>query len=1030
MVDVDKFSDAELRTKLLEFGFPVMPITGTTRKIMAKKLKLLLENRDKTGSRNDNRRSLGKYSSEDESDTDVKAVKNQKNRRVTMGPVSSTSRTSMKSTEEQEEVSSSPHKPIRAQTSSTNTSTITTSKVIRPTQDYFDTGSDSESDVVVSSNKNFISNSRDEDSFDDMEFNRRPSAKSPFSSTYASFSSGRNVSFSGTSSPSRHTSYGETAGLAGSLASDYAADKLNQIRTRLSVGSPAYDRPYSPASEVKLTERDTPFLSNFTRRLSALSTSKKGEFDNKSDLVKEHDSNGMYGRSYLSNFRATKGRDPTYEYKTRQSSGGKSNFVSYGVLAVAAMFFILLAVVYLGMMSDTSMVTSGFISPICDFDDPEVKRGVNCIPQDETQNAINLLNSIKSELHKRAVAHRCFDSTIKPQMTELEIVSFCQTNYAIKDAVMIRRDLKNLEVMTFVNPEWGIVVAQTEKNDGAIVLEDVVKNMEQVVFNQDIKITSLVILEPNLPYKCVFLNYVVNVLYALALIGIIFVVLILMRYVFKIYTLYEQKQKNEVNALVEKILEILQNTSCEHPDTSYVVINHVRDAILSVKERKAKQHLWEKAIKYINENESRVRTEVQTVHGESFDVWRWIGSANLSMTGDTTDFTYLPGRRIVDVDYLINQLLQFPHRPLFFCRSADITIKNEIREGFFSIYVLRCNRCLREHSICNEEPKTEMLDVNLAFVAGILSLKLDLYQLNELCSAIHIPTISGKDFNRYKAEIKEIYNDSKSKDNKSGFVNEDILTSTPKQSQVPQRLITALGVVDSSIIQPDFENKKKAFLCELDRSVDAIEVLTKSQKDCELWLAERKKRLTASNFGKVCKLLNSTDRTNVAKNILYSTFKGNIYTKYGQEHEQTAIMQFEQVTGKKVQKCGLVVHKAHSFLAASPDGVIEEEKALVEIKCPYKARESTIEQAFFNKEITFATFEGGKLKLKKNDKYYYQVQGQLHVTNHNFCYFVVWTPKGMAFEVIERDVGCWEEMFPKLEKFYFEHMLPEILTNA
>lgn len=104
---------------------------------------------------------------------------------------------------------------------------------------------------------------------------------------------------------------------------------------------------------------------------------------------------------------------------------------------------------------------------------------------------------------------------------------------------------------------------------------------------------------------------------------------------------------------MEKILEILQSTSCDHPETSYVVINHVRDAILNVKERKgdfnclcfesvsfksyfvraAKQKLWEKAVKYINENESRVRTEVQTVHGESFDVWRWIGGANLSMTG-------------------------------------------------------------------------------------------------------------------------------------------------------------------------------------------------------------------------------------------------------------------------------------------------------------------------------------------------------------------------------------------------------------
>lgn len=83
MVDVDKLSDAELRTKLLEFGFPVMPITGTTRKVMVKKLKLLMENRKKTGGQD--RKSLGRYSSEEESDNDVKSSGTRgKSRRATM----------------------------------------------------------------------------------------------------------------------------------------------------------------------------------------------------------------------------------------------------------------------------------------------------------------------------------------------------------------------------------------------------------------------------------------------------------------------------------------------------------------------------------------------------------------------------------------------------------------------------------------------------------------------------------------------------------------------------------------------------------------------------------------------------------------------------------------------------------------------------------------------------------------------------------------------------------------------------------
>lgn len=47
MVNVDNLTDSELRSKLIEYGFPVMPITNTTRKVMVKKLKLLMENKNK-----------------------------------------------------------------------------------------------------------------------------------------------------------------------------------------------------------------------------------------------------------------------------------------------------------------------------------------------------------------------------------------------------------------------------------------------------------------------------------------------------------------------------------------------------------------------------------------------------------------------------------------------------------------------------------------------------------------------------------------------------------------------------------------------------------------------------------------------------------------------------------------------------------------------------------------------------------------------------------------------------------------------
>jgi len=40
-------------------------------------------------------------------------------------------------------------------------------------------------------------------------------------------------------------------------------------------------------------------------------------------------------------------------------------------------------------------------------------------------------------------------------------------------------------------------------------------------------------------------------------------------------------------------------------------------------------------------------------------------------------------------------------------------------------------------------------------------------------------------------------------------------------------------------------------------------------------------------------------------------------------------------------------------------------------------------------------FIDGELKLKTSHDYYYQVQGKLHIADRKYCYFVVWTLKGI-----------------------------------
>ncbi|XP_076310048.1 inner nuclear membrane protein Man1-like [Tachypleus tridentatus] len=46
--------------------------------------------------------------------------------------------------------------------------------------------------------------------------------------------------------------------------------------------------------------------------------------------------------------------------------------------------------------------------------------------------------------------------------------------------------------------------------------------------------------------------------------------------------------------------------------------------LIPLSERKSKENLWKKVVKFLEENESRVRVEDQYIAGEVFSVWRWI----------------------------------------------------------------------------------------------------------------------------------------------------------------------------------------------------------------------------------------------------------------------------------------------------------------------------------------------------------------------------------------------------------------------
>lgn len=213
---------------------------------------------------------------------------------------------------------------------------------------------------------------------------------------------------------------------------------------------------------------------------------------------------------------------------------------------------------------------------------------------------------------------------------------------------------------------------------------------------------------------------------------------------------------------------------------------------------------------------------------------------------------------------------------------------------------------------------------------------------------------------------------------------------------------------------------------------------TRNQSLSELWRAKRRRLITASHFGSICTKKPSTKRAPEVKSIRATNFKDSPAMRFGREHEAVALEILESKINQKIDKCGLVIDEEYEMLACSPDGFIEKENAIVELKSLYKGRALTPTEAIKSVDIYKGIFKNknNPTEMKESHRYYYQVQGQLHITNSSFCYFVVYTEKGtnsddkggIHYIKVKPDLKFWDEkMKPKLLLFWEHALLPEIV---
>lgn len=218
-----------------------------------------------------------------------------------------------------------------------------------------------------------------------------------------------------------------------------------------------------------------------------------------------------------------------------------------------------------------------------------------------------------------------------------------------------------------------------------------------------------------------------------------------------------------------------------------------------------------------------------------------------------------------------------------------------------------------------------------------------------------------------------------------------------------------------------------------------IEENTRNQAQSFHWFAVRSRRITGSKCGRI--LCQQKSTVPLLKSVLYSKPLSYLPAiDWGVKHESSACAAYVAYmvsighNNLSTQTCGFIIHPEMGWLGASPDALVFDPsstltRGIAEFKCPFSKKNIKPADACDDPGFCCA-IRDGKFQLKRNHRYYHQVQLQLYVGMdlYNWCDFCVYTLKGVAVERIYADTEWCNLYIPELESYFDAYMLPEIVN--
>ncbi|XP_050076187.1 uncharacterized protein LOC126563584 [Anopheles maculipalpis] len=313
--------------------------------------------------------------------------------------------------------------------------------------------------------------------------------------------------------------------------------------------------------------------------------------------------------------------------------GFKQTFIPCALLCLLVVFFCSVAFMYMTISTDLASTLNSIDTryEVCEGDVHGLA-ATGCVLAADVQPALELLKLIGNELKARVEAHHCLRNDDGPVVSGLmsagEVLKYAKEQSPSVLIPQLTRHLHAMEYLIDRNPQWRI--NHCDSNGDPISYDGVLER-------RSTRSNHFTILKPKLPFTCMIYNKFQKFFVIVGGLALVSIAVLAGNYFVKFVLYVKQKRRDQVNRLIGEIIHAVSQAAANASDSANkseqqagIVINHLRDRLLGMANRRKLAWAWNEALTFLEQHESRITFEVATIGGEDFKIMRWIDSVPLA----------------------------------------------------------------------------------------------------------------------------------------------------------------------------------------------------------------------------------------------------------------------------------------------------------------------------------------------------------------------------------------------------------------